>query len=207
MSSLGPLAKHLPFPEQVVPWLESVLAPYTFTLKVTRPRKTKLGDFRPPQQGRMPTITLNGNLPPYQFLVTLVHEVAHLITWERHGRRAAPHGKEWKLCYGDLLLSLLRVAQWPPLFAAAAGRHAARPKSTTAGDPELQHALLQLDQASGAQAVLLLSDLEVGEVFRFKGREFAVLEHRRTRTLVREVKTKNRYLIPMVAEVARVSGE
>ncbi len=207
LSVLRPLAKHLPFPEQVVPWLESQLAPYTYQLKVTRPRKTKLGDFRPPQQGRVPTITLNGNLPPYQFLVTLVHELAHLITWEQHGRRAAPHGKEWKHCFGDLLHSLLAAAQWPPLFVAAAGRHAARPKSTTAGDPDLQRALLELDQVDGMQAALLLSDLQAGQCFLFKGRGFAVMEHRRTRTLVRELQTQNKYLIPMIAEVEVLKGE
>ena len=53
---------------------------------------------------------------PYQFLTTFVHELAHLIIWEKYGHRAAPHGKEWKQCFGALLISLAEVHPWPEVY-------------------------------------------------------------------------------------------
>ena len=36
-------------------------------------------------------------LQPRQFIAeTVPHEVAHVITWLCHGRRARPHGEEWR---------------------------------------------------------------------------------------------------------------
>jgi SprT protein len=47
---------------------------------------------------RQRRILLNPHLlarAPAQIEQVLVHEVAHLVTWARHGRRARPHGPEW----------------------------------------------------------------------------------------------------------------
>ena len=100
----------------VLPLIEAWTAPYDFDLKITRPRKSKLGDFRPPKPGKRSSITMNEDLGPYQFLTTFVHELAHLITWEKYGHRAAPHGKEWKQCFGALLISLAEVHPWPEVY-------------------------------------------------------------------------------------------
>ena len=69
----------------VLPLIEAWTAPYDFDLKITRPRKSKLGDFRPPKPGKRSSITMNEDLGPYQFLTTFVHELAHLIIWEKYG--------------------------------------------------------------------------------------------------------------------------
>ena len=52
-----------------------------FELKVTRARQTKVGDFTSRNTRANPRITLNNDLNPYLFLMTYVHEVAHL---QRH---------------------------------------------------------------------------------------------------------------------------
>ena len=182
----------------VLPLIEAWTAPYDFDLKITRPRKSKLGDFRPPKPGKRSSITMNGNLGPYQFLTTLVHELAHLITWENYGHRAAPHGKEWKQCFGALLISLAEAHPWPEVYKKAILEHATRPKSAVGGDPGLQKILLQLD---GKDDEVLLQDLAPGAEFNFKTRRFRYQKRHRTRALVLDLRNKRLYTIPLVARI------
>ena len=96
-------------------WLEGL----NYQIAISRPRKSKLGDFRPPRLGQIARITMNADLGPFQFLTTLTHEIAHLIAWEKHGRRAAPHGKEWKAIFRELLLELAHLQAWPEIYSQA----------------------------------------------------------------------------------------
>lgn len=182
----------------VLPLIEAWTAPYDFDLKITRPRKSKLGDFKPPKPGKRSSITMNEDLGPYQFLTTFVHELAHLITWEKYGHRAAPHGKEWKQCFGALLISLAEVHPWPEVYKKAILEHATRPKSAVGGDPGLQSILLQLD---GKDDEVLLQDLAPGDEFNFKTRRFRYQKCHRTRALVLDLGNKRLYTIPLVARI------
>ncbi|HSN60425.1 MAG TPA: hypothetical protein VLR49_05800, partial [Ferruginibacter sp.] len=56
-------------------------------LTVTRKRQTILGDYRHAHGGTNHRISVNGNLNKYSFLITLLHELAHLFTYERFGHR------------------------------------------------------------------------------------------------------------------------
>ena len=64
-------------------------------VKITKPRKSKLGDFRILINGRG-QISVNENLNRYAFLITITHELAHAFVWKRYKTRVMPHGKEWK---------------------------------------------------------------------------------------------------------------
>jgi len=67
-----------------------------FQLKITRTRQTKVGDFTSKKSIAQPRITLNHELNPFLFLITYIHEVAHLRVHLHHGNRVDPHGEEWK---------------------------------------------------------------------------------------------------------------
>ncbi len=197
---LSPIAPFLPTPS-VLPLIEEWVRAYTFELKITRPRSTKLGDFRPPRPGQVAKLTLNGNLGPYQFLTTLTHEIAHLIAWERYGRKAMPHGKEWKMIFSTMLRELEEYCEWPIAYSTALKKHAKSPKSAVGGDPLLQQTILQLD---GMGDQLLLQELVPGDAFTFKNRAFTFKEKRRTRALVVELSTKRQFTIPLVARIERI---
>ena len=195
--NLAPLLPYLPSAE-VLPLLDKWLKDEAFDLAVHKPRATKLGDFRPPRKGARAKITLNSNLGKYQFLTTLVHEIAHLKVWNAYGRKAAPHGVEWKTMFGQMLREMVENCALPAEYSVAILNHAARPKSAVGGDPQLQKVVLQLDSE---EEVLLLGDIQNGSVFSFKGRHFKKLEKRRTRALVEELGSKKQYTIPLVAQV------
>ena len=88
------LARYLP--DGSVPYVVHLLKTYPVRFRIVRPRKSKLGDFRVREGEDLPEITVNGDLNPYSFLITTVHEFAHLKTWMEYRFSAAPHGKEWK---------------------------------------------------------------------------------------------------------------
>ena len=90
----------------VLPLIEAWTAPYDFDLKITCPRKSKLGDFRPPKPGKRSSITMNEDLGPYQFLTTFVHELAHLITWEK----LRPQGRSTRQRVETMLRSIIDFA-------------------------------------------------------------------------------------------------
>jgi SprT protein len=194
---LKPLLPYLPQAE-VLPLLEHWLKNEAFDLAIHKPRATKLGDFRPPKKGARAKITLNSNLGKYQFLTTLVHEIAHLKVWNTYGRKAAPHGIEWKTTFGAMLFELEEACTWAEEYRLAILHHATHPKSAVGGDPILQKVILSLDNES---QITLLSDIEIGAVFDFKGRQFKKLQKRRTRALVEEIVSQKQFTIPLVAQV------
>jgi len=80
---------------------------------ISKPRKTKLGDFRPAYGNKSARITINKDLNPYHFLITTLHEFAHLGCYLKHGNRVTPHGKEWKVIYAQLLGKFLNEQVFP----------------------------------------------------------------------------------------------
>jgi len=87
---------------------------YKVHLTITRERKTVLGDYRNSFAEKNHRISVNGNLNKYAFLITLLHELAHLFTYERHGHRVQAHGQEWKNEYSKILAQFLLKKIFPP---------------------------------------------------------------------------------------------
>jgi len=196
---LEPLRKYLP-ESMDISVFEHWLHQEPCSITVKSPRSTKLGDFRPPRPGKLPAITLNSNLGPYQFLTTFVHEIAHLKTWNTYGRKAAPHGAAWKKQFGEMLTKLATDTGLDESYRTAIIHHSHRPKSHTGADLNLYSTILSLDHEA---VPLLLKDLKPGEDFLFRARQFSFVELRRTRALVSEKHTGKQYTIPLLAEVER----
>ena len=169
-----------------------------FHFKITRKRQSKLGDYRfSPDKGHQ--ITVNQDLNPYAFLITYLHEVAHYQVQTTYKRRKAPHGKEWKTAFRNLVLPVMNEGIFPTALLRSLENYMDNPKASSCADPNLTQALRQYNPAHQQQP--LLDELPVGAVFGFQGRQFRKVEKRRTRVLCEEVKTRRRYLISAIAEV------
>lgn len=164
-----------------------------FQLKITRTRQTKVGDFtsRKSSQAR---ITLNHELNPFLFLITYIHEVAHLRVHLQHGNRVDPHGEEWKSRFRELMQPVLSADIFQPDILAELNRHMVNPKASSFADTELTRVLRRYDKHAAQYATL--SDIPEGSIFRFQGRFFKKGKIKRTRVLCHEVKTKRDYLVP-----------
>lgn len=173
-----------------------------FHLKITRSRQTKIGDFTSRKDAQHPRITLNRDLNPYTFLITYIHEVAHLHVFLKYGNRVAPHGEHWKTEFRLLMSPILNPEIFPDGLFQALHDHMVNPKASSFADTELTRALRNLDE--GTTANIILADLPEGSMFHLQGKYFTKGKLRRTRILCKEVKSKRHYLVPADALVSNV---
>src|SRR5258706_1455112 len=110
-SPLSGLATFLP--DGCLPPVISYLQQYKVHLTVTRERKTILGNYRNKISDKNHRITVNGNLNKYSFLITLLHELGHLLAYEKFGHRIAPHGPQWKNEYAKIITVFLQQKIFP----------------------------------------------------------------------------------------------
>lgn len=194
------LQQHIP--ETACPYCFSLWQNTPFELKLTRNRQTKVGDFTSSKSIAHPRITLNKDLNPFLFLVTYIHEVAHLHVFLRFGNRVDPHGDEWKNMFKQLMSPLLRKEVFPEQILHELIRHMAHPKASSFADADLTRVLRSFDK--NASQYTALSDIPEGSIFHFQGRYFKKGKLKRTRVLCHEVKTKRNYLVPAEVLVSNI---
>jgi SprT protein len=173
---------------------------YKIQLTVARSRQSILGDYRHAYQDKGHRISVNGDLNIYAFLVTLLHEIAHLITFEKHGRNVQPHGQEWKQNFGNLLSNFVGKNIFPEDVEKALQKSIQNPAASSCGDERLLRVLKKYDTPK--EGVILLEQLPAGAVFKIKGeRVFIKGEKIRKRIKCQEVATKKWYLFSPVYEI------
>jgi hypothetical protein len=171
-------------------------------LTITRKRHTLLGDYRHPVPGRSHRISINGNLNPYAFLITLLHELAHLITFEQFGPRVAAHGAEWKQCYGGLLTELLAQVPLPEELQTELKRSLKNPAASSCAEESLMRVLKKYDVSQPGSC--LIEQLQQGESFRIAdGRIFIKGEKLRKRYKCLDANSGAIYLFSPIYEVER----
>jgi len=171
-----------------------------FELKITRARQTKVGDFTSRNTKAHPRITLNIDLNPYLFLMTYVHEVAHLRVYLSHGSRVDPHGTQWRTTFTDLMVPLLWEEVFPDEILHELRRHMINPKASSYADAVLTEVFRKFDK----NPAVTLSQVPEGSIFKLQGRWFRKGKLRRTRVLCRELQSKRDYLVPADAVVTDV---
>jgi SprT protein len=189
------------FPESTVQFCYDLWKEYQFKFKVTRPRQSKLGDYCY-RRDRGHQITVNANLNPYSFLVTYIHEVAHLQTFKQYGNKPEPHGKEWKRYFRETFQPLLKSDFLPIELIIPLTEYLKNPAATTQGAKPLMNALRLFDTNIDLDSIVLTS-IEAGENFELNGRIFTKGELRRTRFLCTDRQNGKRYVIASNALVKR----
>ncbi|ELR68083.1 hypothetical protein C900_01162 [Fulvivirga imtechensis AK7] len=189
------------FPEPAIHYCYTLWRDHAFTLKVKKKRASKLGDYRFDPNKKVHTISVNNDLNPYSFLITYVHEVAHLVTFKEHKRSVKPHGTEWKNNFKKLMIPVLNSEVFPDRVLRTLANYLKNPKASSCNDHHLMKALQSFDTNKHA---ISLSEISTGELFKFRHRIFRKETLRRTRYVCCEVSTKRKYLISRVAEVERV---
>lgn len=167
-------------------------------LKIVNQRVTRHGDYR-----RMPDgthqITINSSPNKYRFLITLVHEVAHLMAFEKYGRHIKPHGIEWKRTFQSLMLPFIRPEIFPNSLLPLIARHFKNPKASSSTDTLLALALKKYDLPSDLIPVF---ELPYGSIFRlYNGKLFRRGLKKVKRIQCVELKTGRVYLFQPHAEV------
>ncbi len=173
---------------------------YKVHLTITRERKSVLGDYRNALAEKNHRISVNGNLNQYAFLITLLHELAHLFTYERFGHRVQAHGAEWKNEFSKILAQFLLKKIFPPDINRALLKTLQNPAASSCADTGLLRVLHVYDEKK--DGVALVESIPDGSVFKIKdGRIFKKIERIRKRIKCVEVDTGRIYLFSPVYEV------
>jgi len=184
----------------------SYLHQYKVHLTVARERKSILGDYRHRTHHDNHRISVNGNLNPYSFLITLLHELAHLLTFEQHGNKVQAHGREWKMIFAHLLEQFIRHKVFPADVEKELMRSLHNPAASSCAEEVLLRVLRNYDAKKNNQH--FVEDILQGSLFRTNdGRIFLKGEKLRKRFKCTEVKTGKVYLFSPVYEVKRETGE
>lgn len=154
------LLKYLP--ERAVPHVLVLLEQYHVDLKIVNQRVSKHGDYRRYPNGQH-QITVNGSLNKYRFLMTLVHEIAHLVAFEAYGARIKPHGTEWKLTFQRLMLPFINPSVYPNQLLPYIAQHFKNPKASSDTDAKLSLLLKQFDERNDKNYIF---ELPLGSTFR-----------------------------------------
>jgi hypothetical protein len=186
-------------PQKSIPFVDFLIEKHSFDLKIVNERATKHGDFRKLPNGKF-QITINNNLNQYQFLLTLIHEIAHHVAHEKFGRIQA-HGKEWKTVFQHLMLPFLHPEIYPKEILGHLASYLKNPKASTDTDANLSLALRGNEAKSGKLFVFTIPN---GGFFEFKNSIYKKGNQRRTRIECQNIKTKKMYLFHKNAEVAPI---
>ena len=179
---------------------------YKVHLTVTKARKSVLGDYRHAFQGANHKISVNGNLNKYEFLITLLHELAHLLCYELYRNRVDAHGKEWKSIYGQLLAQFIQKGIFPDDIKKALSKTLLNPAATANGETKLLLVLRKYNTVQ-KEGIALVANIAEGVLFEsLNGKIFKRGKKRRIRIECVEVATGQVYSFSALTEVKLVNG-
>lgn len=171
---------------------------HNFDLKIVNQRATKHGDFRKLPSGKF-QITVNNNLNKFQFLLTLIHEIAHHVTYKNFGR-VQPHGQEWKTVFQHLMLPFLRPDIYPKEILPYLANYLKNPKASTDSDANLS---LVLKGNTAEKGKNFIFEIPLGEKFKFKETIYKRGNKRRTRFECLNLQNEKKYLFNQNVEVEK----
>ena len=187
-------------PEGSFEEVSNYLFHYKVQLTITRERQSVLGDYRNSYGSNNHRISVNGNLNTYAFLITLLHELAHLFTYERFGHRVQAHGKEWKHEFGKVLAQFIAKKIFPADIQQTLLKTLQNPAASSCADEALLRVLHQYDKKR--EGVILIETLPTGAFFKIKGgRVFTKAEKVRKRFKCVELATGKVFLFSPVYQV------
>ena len=199
------LAKYIP--AEAVEICAYTVVHLNIHLRITKSRGSKYGDYRPHPDKNGHIITVNHDLNQYAFLLTFIHEVAHLLCQKKYSRFAAPHGKEWKHEFAVLLKFFLSKEIFPNDIRAALHNYMQNPAASSCTDEQLYRVLKKYNSQT---EFIHLEELPQDAVFRLhsQSRQLTFRKGERMRKNFRcfEVASSKEYWISPLAEVIIVES-
>jgi hypothetical protein len=207
---------HLFIPENSIGYILDWFQSNPVHLRISKARSSKFGDYRAPVKNFPARISVNRNLNWFDFLITLVHEMAHHEVWNetsvpipgfgihRRKRRLRPHGKEWKTHYKRLMEPLMKESIFPVDVLHHLVKHFENPRSSSKTNEHLVVALKKYDIPDDS---VFIESLAIDAVFTLpSGRKFRKREKLRKRYRCVCIDNGRIYLFSPMARVMPMSA-
>lgn len=198
------ISKLQPFlPDATAPLVADLIISTGTQFNISKKRKTKLGDYRMPHGNQGHRISVNGDLNHYAFLVTTIHEFAHLKAFEQYGRTIKPHGAEWQNSFANLFKPILDMGILPEDVTLALTRYLKKAKASSCTDEPLYRVLRRYDKTQNK----LVEHLNLGEKFVLNDLVFEKGKKLRKYYLCRNVTNNRQYRVLGMAEIQQHLNE
>ncbi|OFY62686.1 MAG: hypothetical protein A3H98_06020, partial [Bacteroidetes bacterium RIFCSPLOWO2_02_FULL_36_8] len=182
-----------------------IINKYKIELIISNNRLTKLGDYTSPIKEKGHIITINGSLNKYNFLITFLHEFAHLKNWLLFKDKIYPHGKEWKKEFSKVIKPYIYTYNvFPKKIKLPLLDYLTDPASTIYFHEFLTRAIKEFDKKPKS---VLLEDVPDNGIFKTENGEIfkkGALLRSRYRCLL--VPKRRVYLLDALTEVRRTRG-
>lgn len=186
-------------PEGTFPYLKIWFGGNAIHIKVTRQRKSKLGDYR-----KMPDdthqITVNGTLQPQLFFFVLTHELAHLLAFQQFGYRISPHGREWKHVFRTMLLESISV--YADDLKPVILNFAKAPKANFMSSPDLVK-YFHIEDCEDER--LYIEDLQPGDHFVYRDEFYSMDAKRKKNYLCTNLENGKEYAFRPLVRVEKIN--
>lgn len=184
--------------------VEEYLRIYKIHLTITQHRKSILGDYRHRTHFSNHRISVNGSLNKYAFLITLLHEIAHLLTFEKYSNKVMAHGNEWKTIYGSLLKQFVENRIFPSDIEKELLTSLKNPAASSCAEDDPIRVLRKYDVNTNGYK--LVEEIPPNSFFKLDdGKIFKKGEKQRKRFRCEEVRTGKVYLFSPVYEVEMIA--
>jgi hypothetical protein len=166
-------ASLMPFvPEKSLDEVIILLQKHPIHLGLMAPRSRVYGDYRAPQKiGEYHKITINGDLNKFAFLITFLHEYAHLLTFVNYPR-AQSHGNEWKTYFRQLLHQFMQLEIFPEDICLALKKYMIKVPASTASDPQLMRVLERYNTRKRPENEMTVEQLPPKARFKYNSELF-----------------------------------
>jgi len=188
-------------PDQTAELIAQWIVRTNCQFRIAKSRSSRFGDYRHPFRGQGHRISVNHDLNPYAFLITTVHEFAHLKTWNEHQNKVKPHGLEWKSNFKLLMGPFFRRNVFPEDIHQAIQRYLENPAASSCTDLKLFRVLQGYNEPDRKGRVTV-EKIANGQHFKWKnGQIFRKVKKIRKRYQCVELSTNKIYLFSPVAEI------
>ncbi|MDR0228318.1 MAG: SprT-like domain-containing protein [Flavobacteriaceae bacterium] len=159
-------------PENALEPAFELIKHYRIHLKIVNERVTRHGDYRRDEKGKH-LITINATLNPYQFLMTLIHEIAHLVAIQKYGHGIKPHGVEWKSTFQLLMVPFINPTIFPNALLPLLANHFRNPSASSDTDAKLSIAMKRYDKQDKDSNICFIYEIPIGSHFKtYNGKIF-----------------------------------
>ena len=190
-------------PQGSLEYVKTLLENENILIKLKNNRKTKHGDFSVKKDFSL-EITINSDMNPFRFLITLLHEISHFFVYQDFGFKTKPHGFQWKTKFKELLIPVINNKVFPDEILSPLAKYAINPKASTDTDLDLSIALNKYNVSVSTYVL----DLKQGDKFEASNKKkYLVIGKRTKRYECMEIDSKKTYLFSPNYKIMKVINE